>query len=66
MPTAYVDEVLDHAADLGRGDLGDIIGRPQPQRSDGQDRPIGALSATAPGTVIEQALDHGYSARCGR
>ncbi|MFE1409059.1 GNAT family N-acetyltransferase [Streptomyces sp. NPDC058770] len=29
--------------------------------TDGQDRPIGALSVTAPGTVIEQALDHGYS-----
>lgn len=28
---------------------------------DGQDRPIGALSVTAPGTVIERALEHGYS-----
>jgi GNAT superfamily N-acetyltransferase len=26
-----------------------------------QDRPIGALSVTAPGTIIERALEHGYS-----
>ncbi len=26
-----------------------------------QDRPIGALSVTAPGTIIERALDHRYS-----
>ncbi|MFE4800269.1 GNAT family N-acetyltransferase [Streptomyces sp. NPDC056708] len=29
--------------------------------ADGQDRPIGALSVTAHGTVIERALEHGYS-----
>ncbi|MFD4913039.1 GNAT family N-acetyltransferase [Streptomyces virginiae] len=29
--------------------------------ADQQDRPIGVLSATAPGTIIERALDHGYS-----
>ncbi|GAB2765726.1 GNAT family N-acetyltransferase [Streptomyces bullii] len=28
---------------------------------DEQDRPIGALSVTAPGTIIERALEHGYS-----
>ena len=32
LPTAHVDEVLDHTADLDGGDLGDIVGRPQPQR----------------------------------
>ncbi|MFJ2377800.1 GNAT family N-acetyltransferase [Streptomyces sp. NPDC087769] len=35
--------------------------RPSARWSNGQDRPIGALSVTAPGTVTEQALDHGYS-----
>ncbi|MGW7359976.1 GNAT family N-acetyltransferase [Streptomyces sp. NPDC054802] len=29
--------------------------------TDGQDRPIGALSVTAPWTIIERALEHGYS-----
>ncbi|WP_327321125.1 GNAT family N-acetyltransferase [Streptomyces sp. NBC_01210] len=29
--------------------------------ADGQDRPVGALSVTAPGTIIERALEHGYS-----
>jgi GNAT superfamily N-acetyltransferase len=29
--------------------------------TDGQDRPIGALSVTAPGTIIERALEYGYS-----
>lgn len=31
MPSAHVDEVLDHANDLGGGGLGDVVGRPQPQ-----------------------------------
>nr|WP_137951842.1 GNAT family N-acetyltransferase [Streptomyces avermitilis] len=26
-----------------------------------QDQPIGALSVTAPGTIIERALEYGYS-----
>ncbi|MEU8706308.1 hypothetical protein [Streptomyces sp. NPDC048565] len=29
--------------------------------ANGQDRQIGALSVTAPGTIIERAMDHGYS-----
>ncbi|MET8168827.1 GNAT family N-acetyltransferase [Streptomyces sp. NPDC005329] len=29
--------------------------------ADGEDRPVGALSVTAPGTIIERALEHGYS-----
>ncbi|MFF8604170.1 GNAT family N-acetyltransferase [Streptomyces sp. NPDC015232] len=29
--------------------------------ADEQDRPIGALSVTAPGTIIERAMGHGYS-----
>lgn len=29
--------------------------------ADEQDQPIGALSVTAPGTIIERPLEHGYS-----
>ncbi|MGW3736488.1 GNAT family N-acetyltransferase [Streptomyces sp. NPDC005148] len=29
--------------------------------ADGQDRPIGAVSVTAPGTIIERAMEHGYN-----
>lgn len=32
LPAAHADEVFDHAADLSACDLGDIVGRPQPQR----------------------------------
>jgi hypothetical protein len=29
--------------------------------ADEQDQPVGALSVTAPGTIIERALEYGYS-----
>jgi hypothetical protein len=31
LPAAHLDQIDDHPADLGGGDLGDIVGRPQPQ-----------------------------------